>query len=176
MGRDFSIGLVLAIGFLSSCLLGFLPLFHAFLVILSLSPWIFVMYTKFFTEVSWVASVNASSSTPNLSSSTGVFSQFPVYTVLSACSSLSFLSSRFSLSLFISSSQPIVFLVLSSHLESSRLSQHIIADSSCLFSLIWKHFLGQFFCASLETLTLVTSLQSCCVFSPLYSLRSLSVA
>ena len=175
MGRDFSKGLVLAVGFLSSCSLEFLPSLHASFVIPLLSSWIFVMYTKFFTDVSWVMSVDALSSTPNLSSLTRIFSQFPIYTVLSTCSSSSFSSFWFSLSLFVSSSQPIVFLVFSSCSESSSLFQHIIADSILLFSLIWKLFLGQFFCASLETLSFVVLSQSFCTFSPLYSLRSLSM-
>ena len=129
MGRDISKGLVFAGGFLLSCSLGFLPSFHAYFIIPCLSSWIFVMYTKLFTDVSWVASVDASSSTPNLSSFTGIFSQFPVNTVLSICSLSSISLSCFSLSSFISSSRPIVFLFLASCLESSRLSQHIIADS-----------------------------------------------
>ena len=133
------------------------------------------MYTKFFTEVSFVVSVDASPSTPNLSSSTRIIRQFPVYTVLLTCSSSSFLSFCFSLSLFVPSSQPIIFLVFSSCSESSRLSQHIIADSILIFSLTWKLFLGQFFCASLETLSLVISSQSFCAFSPLYSLLLLSI-
>ena len=154
MGRDFSKGLVLAVGFLSSSSLGFLPSFCASFVIPLLSSWIFVIYAKFFTEVSWVASVNASSSTPNLSSLTGIFSQFPVYTVLPTCSLSSFSSSCFSLLSFISLSQPIIFLVFSSCSESSRLSQHIIADLIHLFSLIWKLFLGQFFlCLTWNTFT-----------------------
>ena len=175
MGRDFSKGLVLTVGFLSSCSLGFLPSFHMSFVIPFLSSLIFVIYNKFFTEVSWVASVDASSCTPHLSSLTGIFSQFPIYTVLLTCSSSSFLSSCFSLSLFISSSESIVFLVLFSCSESSRFSQHMIADSLLLFSLIWKHFLVQFFCTSLETLTLVVLSRCCCDCFPLYSLRSLSI-
>ena len=128
MGMDFSKGLVFAVGFLSSCLLGFLSSFHASIIVPCFSSWMFVIYTKFFTKVSWVASVDASSSTPNLSSSTGIFSQFPVYPVLWMCSLSSISSSCFSLSLFISLSRPIVFLFLLSCSESSRLSQHIIAD------------------------------------------------
>ena len=68
MGQDFSKGLVLAVSFLSSFSLEFLPSFHASLIVPLISSWIFVMYTNFFTEVSWVVSVDASSSTPNLSS------------------------------------------------------------------------------------------------------------
>ena len=140
-------------GFSSTCSLGFLPSFCASFIIPCLSAWIFVMYTKYFTDVSWVASVNVSSSTPNLSSLTGILSQFPICTVLSICSSSSISSSLSFLSSFVSSSQPIVFLVFSSSSESSRFSQHIIADSTLLFSLIWKCFLGKFFCTSLEALT-----------------------
>ena len=77
MGQDFSEGLVLTVGFLSSFSLEFLPSFHESLIVPLISSWIFVMYTNFFTEVSWVASVDASSSTPNLSSLTGIFSHFP---------------------------------------------------------------------------------------------------
>ena len=78
MGQDFSKGLVLAVGFLSSFSLEFLPSFHESLIVPLVSSWIFMMYTNNFTKVSWVASVDASSSTPNLSPSTGIFSWFPV--------------------------------------------------------------------------------------------------
>ena len=120
-------------------------------------------------------SVNALSSTPNLSSSTGTFSQFLVCTVLSTCSSSASSLFCFSLSSFVSSSWPIVFLVCYSCAESSKFSQHIIADSTPLYSLVWKPLLGQFFYALLETLSLIMSSQSFCSFSSLYSLRSLSV-
>ena len=79
---DFSKGLVFTVGFLSPCSLGFLPSFHASFIVPSFPSWIFMIYTKFLPEVSWVASVDASLSTPNLSSSTGIFSRFPVYSVL----------------------------------------------------------------------------------------------
>ena len=90
MGRGYPKGLALSVGSLSSRSLGFLPSFWVSFVISLLSSWIFMMYTKFFTKVSWVVSVDASLSTPNLISLTGILSQVPIYTVLLTCSSSSF--------------------------------------------------------------------------------------
>ena len=95
MGRGYPKGLALSVGSLSSRSLGFLPSFWVSFVISLLSSWIFMMYTKFFTKVSWVVSVDASLSTPNLISLTGILSQVPIYTVLLTCSSSSFFCSAF---------------------------------------------------------------------------------
>ena len=50
MGEDFSKGLVLTAGFLSSYSLGFLPSLHASFVVPLISSWILVMYTNFFYQ------------------------------------------------------------------------------------------------------------------------------
>ena len=113
-----------------------------------------------------MASVDASSSAPKLSSLTGIFTQFLTYTLLSICFSFSFLLFCFSLSLFVFSS---------GHSESSRFSQHIIAHSTPLSSFVWKLFLGQFFCVLLEALSHIVSSKSFCSFSSLCSLRTLTV-
>ena len=132
MEMDFSKGLVFAVGFLSSCSLGFLPLLHATFIIPCFSSWIFMIYTKFFTEVSWVT-MGGECRCVIVYSQLKIFNRdfqsIPcIYCTLDMLFVIHFISC-FSLSSFISLSRPIIVLFLLSCSEYSRLSQHIIADS-----------------------------------------------
>ena len=85
--------------FLSSCLPEFLLESHTFSMRSSFPSGIFMMYTKFFAEVSWVVSVDTSSSAPNCKLSTGMFKWVPIFVVCLVCvlssisSALSFVAS-----------------------------------------------------------------------------------
>ena len=129
-------GPILGGGFLSSEPSSFNsgPLFHELFSVPSLGFLKLVMYTNFFWDISWVVSVDTSSSIPELNSSIKNLGQLPVFSIQLTCSSWASSYFHFSSSSSGLSSCLLVSLLGFSSKNSSKLSQHIITTSSLTIS------------------------------------------